>query len=664
MFRPTRRTLVVLTLILLGLSPLTLAAESLTPELLVDLKSVSSVALSPDGTEVAYLLTVPRAADDDPGRSYSELWVVSADGGDARQFVSGKQNPSSIAWSPDGKLISFQLKRASVSENTQVFALPVNGGEAKALTDHGSSISLYAWSPDGNTIAFVAPRVKSKEEKDAIKAGKDWKVDGDITPRELWIHDTTSGESSKLLDSLQVWSLVWAPDGKQLVVQASEGGLMDDSMLFRQIYAVATDGGEPRQITTTPGKLGAMEVSPDGSQLAFLGAVTANDPLAQSLFLAPMSGGDARNLTDGVEASAFDLAWSTDGKLLLAMIERENHRLYEVDARSGKRKAAAWADAIIGDLDLRGSRLAAAANAPSHPGEVYAGKLGQTPTRRTFHNPALENVALTEQEAIRWTGADGWEIGGVLTYPKGYKVGQRYPLVLQIHGGPEGVSLNGWRTRPTYPVQLLADAGFMVLEPNYRGSAGRGVAFSKADHDDLGGKEFEDVLAGIDALIDRGMVDGDRVGTGGWSYGGYFSAWAATRHSERFKASMVGAGLTNWISFAGTTDIPYEMATVHWDSWWQQEPELHWERSPLAHINKARTPTLVVHGEKDTRVDPEQGVQLYTALRIKDVPTSLVLYPREPHGLTERAHELDYIERIVGWYREYVVDDTADAGTR
>ncbi len=231
-----------------------------------------------------------------------------------------------------------------------------------------------------------------------------------------------------------------------------------------------------------------------------------------------------------------------------------------------------------------------------------------------------------------------------------------------MHGGPEGVSLDGWRTRAGYPVQLLAKAGYMVLEPNYRGSMGRGVAFSKADHDDLGGKEYEDVLKGIDTLIERGLVDGDRVGTGGWSYGGYFSAWAATRHSARFKASMVGAGLTNWIAFAGTTDIPHEMSLVHWNSYWFDEPELHWERSPLAHLDNAKTPTLIVHGERDVRVHPEQGMELYTALRLKGIPTSLVLYPREPHGLNERAHQIDFIERSIAWFEKYLGDETSAQG--
>ena len=193
-----------------------------------------------------------------------------------------------------------------------------------------------------------------------------------------------------------------------------------------------------------------------------------------------------------------------------------------------------------------------------------------------------------------------------------------------------------------------------MLEPNYRGSGGRGVQFSKADHDDLGGAEFLDVLSGIDHLVEIGLVDSEKVGTGGWSYGGYFSALAATMHSEKFKASMVGAGLTNMISFMGTTDIPREMSVTHWNQWWFDNMSLHWERSPLAHINKANTPTLIIHGMKDERVHPEQGMELWQALKIKGVKTEFVLYPREPHGLIERSHKLDYMERLINWYLMHV----------
>jgi dipeptidyl aminopeptidase/acylaminoacyl peptidase len=636
--------------------------DVLTPEMIVDLSRVSAVALSPGADRVAYTLSVPREESDEPGSSYSELWLASLDGGEPRRFTGNKERVSSPAWSPDGRLISFQVERKKDHEGAQIYAIPVDGGESRPLTEHDGSVSSHAWSPDGRWIAYAATDADSEEEKEDEESGKDWQVWAeDPSFRHLWLLDVDSGKSRRLFEAeLDAHEVHWTPDGESLLFQATTTAQTDDEYMFSAIYRVPVDGtdnGEPRVLTPTEGKLGDMAVSPDGRHLAYLGATSLNDPLAQSLFVVALDGGDGRNLTKDYEGSGASVGWHDDGNVLLLAVEGEHHALHRVDIEGGGRKPIDWPGLIVGalDYDAETSVLAAAAASPARPAELFVAEgPGADPRRLSDHNPELEAVRLARQEVVEWTAADGWPIRGVLTYPLDYEEGRRYPLVLQVHGGPEGVSLDGWTTSSGYPVQLLAAAGYVVLQPNYRGSQGRGVAFSKADHDDLGGAEFDDILAGVDTLIDQGLVDGDRVGTGGWSYGGYMSAWAATRHSERFAASVVAAGLTNWVSFTGSTDIPYEMSLVHWDSWWFDEPLLHWQRSPIAHLDKAKTPTLVVTGAKDQRVHPEQAMELHTALRIKEVPTELVFYPREPHGLRERAHQLDFIERTLGWFDRYL----------
>ncbi len=636
--------------------------KTLTAESVVDLERVSSVALSPDAKTVAYTLTVPRDAGDEPGGSYSHLWLADASEGTPRRFTSGKESVGAPAFSPDGKRVTFTVEREKEHEGTQIYSLPINGGEASLMTRHEGSVSGYRWSPDGKWIAFTATDADSEEVKKAKEAGQDWEVaDEDLKFRNLWLLNVESGNSHRLFDeALDAIEIHWTPDGKSLVFQANPTARTDDEYMISGIYRVAVQG-EPEILVPTVGKLGQMDVSPDGKQLAYLGAVSLNDPLAQSLFVVPLGAGSsskeagpsARNLTDGYEGSGAGVAWKDDATLLLVAVEGEHHALHHVDVGSGERTSVPWPRLIVGDFDLVSDRLAFAGSSPHHPAELFVAHGGE-PHKLSDHNAHLADVRLARQETTTWTGADGWTIGGVLTYPLDYEKGKRYPLVLQVHGGPEGVSLDGWTTAAGYPVQVLAAAGYMVLQPNYRGSQGRGVAFSKADHDDLGGKEFDDVLAGVDALIERGLVDGSRVGTGGWSYGGYLSAWAATRWTERFQASVVAAGLTNWISFAGTTDIPQEMSLVHWNSWWFDEPDLHWKRSPMAYLNQAETPTLVVTGAEDQRVHPEQARQLYTGLKIKKVPTEMVFYPREPHGLDERAHQLDFIARTVGWFDRHL----------
>jgi len=637
------------------------AGSGMTAEQVVELKSVRQVALAPDGKRVAYVLRVQRSATDAPGKPWAELWVA-APGVEPRAYVSGKRTVSDLSWRADGKAVTF-LASDGKDADAQVQEIPLDGGEARRLFEHAGSIALHRPSPDGRWLAFTAKVQQTPEEKMDKEQGRDWKVvDEKPSFRRLWLRDLSAGTSRAWgPEDLDVLDLAWAPDGRSAIVRATKSTRVDDDYMFSKLYRVPVEGA-PALLTETPGKLAGFAASPDGRRVAFLGATSQNDPLAQSVFVVPLAGGAARNLTEGLEASGAQIGWIDERTVLLVAVQGTHSVLRKLDVESGRGTELAWPRLVVSDLDLRGSRAALAASSPEHPAEAFALDLGGVPARLSRSNPGLDGVRLARQESIEWKAPDGLRITGVLTYPLDWREGTRHSLVLQVHGGPEGVDLDGWTTGPLEPVQVLAAAGFFVLQPNYRGSQGRGVAYSKADHDDLGGKEFEDILAGIDQLATSRLVDPSRVGTGGWSYGGYMSAWAATRFSLRFRAAIVCAGLTNWIAFAGTTDIPYEMSLVHWDSWWFDEPELHWQRSPLAHLDQARTPTLIVHGEADDRVHPEQSLELYTALRLKQIPTRLVLYPREPHGLDERAHQLDYIERVLDWFRTHVAD-VADVGS-
>jgi dipeptidyl aminopeptidase/acylaminoacyl peptidase len=229
---------------------------------------------------------------------------------------------------------------------------------------------------------------------------------------------------------------------------------------------------------------------------------------------------------------------------------------------------------------------------------------------------------------------------------------------MQPHGGPEAADLNGWSGGYSRWGQMLAGRGYVTFYPNYRGSIGRGVTFATADHRDLMGKEFTDMLAGIDHLVKIGLVDPARVGVGGGSYGGYTTGWAATYASDRFKAAVMWMGISNWYSMTGTSDIFFENSTVHWDLVMYDNYPIYWERSPLAHIAKAKTPTLIVHGAADPRVPIGQSQEMYTALKWKGVPVEFVTYPREGHGVTEAAHQLDFMNRVAGWFDKYLKGGT------
>ncbi len=635
-------------------------AQILIPEMVVELKSPTSVAVQPQGKFVAYTLRMMRGADEDKGGSCTEIWVVSTDGSAPRQYTSKPLSASSPGWTPDGEHITFLSKRTSFDNNTQVYAVPLNGGEARQLSHAPRSVSSYALSPDGKWVAYRMRDEESKEVKDAKKKGFDQMViDTWTTITRVHVENLETGESHVITkDDVNVWAFSWSPDGKKILYRASERPFTDDSYMYTDNYVVSMEGGAGELVYDTEGKLGNPAFSPDGQNIAWLGATSFNDPATGTLFVKPVNTTAPKNLMPDFPGTADRFAWKDAKTIYLSTLERTRTFLYEVDITSGKfKKIAGGNDPVFRGLSVSkgGGVVATLGSTSTHPNEVFAlTNKKKSFSRLTDSNPELADMKFGEQESIAWKGRDGLEITGVLVKPVDFDPNKKYPLQVQVHGGPESAMLDGWNTRYSQPVQMLAQRGFVVLMPNYRGSTGRGVAYTKGDHNDLMGEEMEDNLAGIDFLIDQGFVDGDRVGIGGGSYGGYTSAWAATKHSDRFKASVVFAGIANQISKAGMTDTPVENAGVHWNVWLYDDMDLVWDRSPIKYIRNAKTPTLIGHGERDLRVPTGQAYELYRGLKHMKVPTELIIYPREPHGLRERAHQIDFCRRMVKWYEKYL----------
>jgi dipeptidyl aminopeptidase/acylaminoacyl peptidase len=629
-------------------------AAQLTPEQVTTLQTVGSVTLSPDARWVAYTLSQPRAAEEDTIaglRAYSELWIVPAAGGASRAVVQRPNSASGPAWTPDGSLLGFVARG-------QVQVVPAAGGAQRAITASSSGIVAFQWSPDGQWIAYSSRTGEAPAAADRRRRGDDVIASSALNhPVRLYVQRVSGGEARALTpETHTVRDFVWAPDSRTLAVQTTESSDADADQMYRKIFSVTTDGAAPRLVVPTQGKLGPMAWSPDGTRLAYLGAVTYNDPLAQSVFVVT-PGGVAVNLTPNYEGTALWIGWQDARTVRFVAVEGTKTALNAVSSAGGALTRVIGHGAEIfqtASFSSDGGTFAVPANTARHPNEVHVGTMREKTFRRvTNHNAWLAGVQLGRQQTVEWKARDGWRIQGIVVHPVGGAAG-RAPLAILPHGGPEGFSLDGWVTNALYPVQVMSGAGYSVFLPNYRGSGGRGVAFAKADHRDLGGREFDDVLDGITHLHNTGVADSSRVGISGTSYGGYFSAWAGTRHSERFRLAMPFAGISNWMSFTGTTDIPVEMAVVHWDLWPYEHPLLMWERSPLGHIGNAKTPMIIGQGMVDERVHPEQMIQLHQALKLKGVPSELVQYPREPHGLLERQHQLDYMRRILEAFEKYV----------
>lgn len=633
--------------------------QTLTPEMVVSLKTVASVTIDPTGKNIAYILTTPRGADEEAGGRYSELFVIPAAGGAPWQFTYKPNNAGSPQWSPDGKWIYFTSRRKEFDEQTEVYRIAVDGGEAELVSKSSGGVRQYELSPDGKWIAYTMTDAATDAEKSEAKKGKDVQtVDKNFKQHCLYVQAVGSDENKSVSGEMSVWDFEWSPDGSQIVFQASATPRTDDSYMFKKLYVGWSNAHmPPKVLTVTKGKLGNMAWSPDGKQIVFLGGVDESDPTNGSIFVVPATGGEAKNLSQNYKGTVMWAGWLNASTLIFSATERSHTALNTMSVKDGARKRIIDSGYGISNISMTvdGKILALAANTYKHPNEVFiCPLLTKKMTRLTNSNPELDHQRFSGTKEISWKAKDGLEITGLLMLPLDYQPGTKYPCIVQVHGGPESAYVEGWTTSYVTWSELLAARGYVVFSPNYRGSTGRGVAYSKADHQDLAGTEFDDVLDGIDHLVQQGYVDPERVGIGGFSYGGYFSAWAATRHTERFKAASMGAGIANWLSFTGTSDIPYENSMVHWNLEVFKNMEKAWSRSPLAHVEKSQTALLISHGDKDDRVPIGQGWEIYTAMKLLGKTVEFDVYPREAHGWAERNHQLYSIKRNLEWFEKYV----------
>lgn len=632
-----------------------------TAETVLTAPRVMTAEISPDGKTVVYVRTRPRTATEKPGAAFTNIWIVATAGGEPRRMTFSDVNDATPSFSPDGKTIAFTSARGEGAKR-QVWLMAVDGGEPYVLTSAKTGVLAFKWSADGKRIAYTSVEPLTEAEEKDIREGRDWTVkEANEKHSALFVIDVATRATSAVASAKKksVYEFAWSPDGGSIVANIAETPRMDDSYMNKRTVVLPVDGGELRELANIGGKIGEVAWSPAGDMIAFCAATDRSDPYQGSLFSIPAAGGEPKLLTPQFQGHVMAFAWRKDGTIAALCHEGTKSTVRIFKPTGGESVIAVpKGSAVLSSISVTddGQTLAAVASAPEHPNEVFVGGFaGEAPKRLTTTTPDLEALPRGKQETITWTAKDGIPIEGVLIYPFNFDPAKKYPLVCCVHGGPEAHESDNWKTTDYIRLgNAAAERGWFILYPNYRASTGRGVEFSKLDHGDLGGKEFDDVVDGIDFLAAKGWVDPKKVGAIGGSYGGYFTAWAVTKLSSRFAAGVEHFGITNWLSFMGQTDIPTENEIVHMAKPFYDTFDLYWDRSPIRWIKNAKTPCLILQGAADDRVPKPQSDELWQALKRNGVPTEYVVYPREPHGYRERAHVIDAFNRGIEWLARYI----------
>lgn len=630
------------------------------------LQNVTSVAVAPDGNHVAFTLSVPRdLATEDDGGAWSELWVKGLADGRERPFVTGKVGVGGVTWTADGKHIAF-LARRHEDKTRSLYVIPVDGGEARRAVSLPTDIAAFSLAPDGKRVAVVAVEPEPKQLKTDREKGFNQEIyEEDDRLARVWVTTLFAPEPPEKPLPVEgyVHQVHWNPREDRLALSITPTAAVDDTYVRQRVRIVDAVTGEVLVRVENPGKLGPLGWSRFGYYLAMIAAADEHDPSAGRLMLVNPETGAFRDLIPGYEGQVEDFVWTEPDTLVYLASEGVETVVEKLvlQGEEGRRERLLGPNGPVLTALAQGGRggvLAAVGSTPWHPSEVFTWAADQPQLqRRTDSNPWLAHKRFGVQEVVRHVARDGLELEGILIRPltDGPEPMGPAPLILTVHGGPESHVQNGWNTSYSRPGQVAAARGFAVFYPNYRGSTGRGVAFSKLGQGDAAGREFDDLVDAVDHLVAKGVADPKRVGVTGGSYGGYATAWCSTRYSERFAAGVMFVGISDKVSKVGTTDIPDEEYLVHalerpWDDW-----QFLLERSPIYHAGKAQTPLLILHGKDDPRVNVGQSRELYRHLKLRSqAPVRLVLYPGEGHGNRRAASRHDYQLRMMRWFEHYL----------
>ena len=653
----TFQKILILTVCLL---PLLLLGERqsrrpITPEDIVNIRDISDSQISPDGKWVAFVVTEPADTSKPELPRNSDIWIVPSSGSaPPREYAFTPKKEFMPRWSPNGKYLAFLSNRGE-DEKNQIHLMYTNGGEAEPITKVKEGVLVFKWSSDTKFIAFTSKDSLTSREKKQSKLRDDERVlDEDFKYIRLYEIDLASQEVILISkENENINDFDYSPDCNKVCMSVSANPKLDEVFYQSKLVLIKRDGSVRKVISEK--SFGNVRWSPNGKQLLHFAPI--GEGIASLPCLILSNGSEKKLLAEEYHGTIWEIDWFPDSKsLLVSSQEGVQGIIGKLSTKSGKVKRLAPVGRPFGgnnnwSINANGEWVAFIDASATSTKDIWVMKSNGSGVKRlTNMNPEVNSLSLSfgSQESVQWRSKDGTQIEGVLIKPVNCEKGKKYPLIVQIHGGPRWAWWNGWLVSWHEWAQLLASNGYAVLLPNIRGSDGYGWKFVEKNLKDWGGGDFEDIMSGVDYLIKEGIADSEKIGIGGWSYGGFMTSWVVSQ-TGRFKAAIMGAGLSNLTSMYGTTDIPSFMK-IYFGVHPFSGKEVYEMRSAITFIKNVQTPTLILHGEEDDRVPISQAYEFYKGLQDMGVETKFVIYPREPHGIKEHAHQLDLIRRVLDWY--------------
>ncbi|HLH40506.1 MAG TPA: S9 family peptidase [Bryobacteraceae bacterium] len=648
-------------LIVLGLAAIAGAQPSgWTPEFSMQFKNIGSVAPSPDGSKVVWT-QIEAVMDAEHSEMREQIFLANADGSHRLQLTRGEKSSTNPSFSPDGRMVYFESARTG---RNQIYRIYVAGGEAEQITDFKGDIGAYQLSPDGKTVAFSGYEPPPDLEKNR-KEKRDFRVvDSNPANHSIYLIPADADNEGKrafrkLTDGKRdVNTLEWSPDSRAIAFTHAVTPDADD-WTTTELSELDVASGAIKSIAATHTISPNVFYSHDGRYLAYTKSLS--DPprwaFDGGIVLLNRSTGEARALPATYDEQPELLGFAGD-RVLFTEARHTRGAIYEMPVDGPPRTLFEPSKGMFGGngvhLNATGTMLGLPMESCDDPPEAYVMAVSsKTPLRVSRANVDMPKLPVGKTEVIHWKAKDGLDVEGLITYPVNYEPGKKYPLIVVIHGGPTGVFQESFTGRISlYPIAVFAARGYAVLRANPRGSSGYGKAFRFANYNDWGGKDYEDIQSGVDRVIELGVADPDRMAVMGWSYGGFMTSWTITQ-THRFKAAVVGAGVTDLWSFTGTSDIMGFLPDYFGGEPWKQFDNYR-KHSPITYVKNVTTPTLILHGEADIRVPTSQGYELYHSLRREGVIAKMVVYPRQPHSPGEPKFILDIMNRHLDWVDKYV----------